>query len=254
MHGSLEGYRQETPLSPSNGPSLSSAGLSRPFPLNSGSPPSSMAAIVGSGPSLMAHGHGGFGRLSSSSTGSTAVVAGGGGGSATTLLTLFTASMIGLIIIYIKMLAARLPRAGSGGRTNDRTGKNCFAPADSYRGAETNCSDLRRHKRELLKLSREERVRRLILHHGGRNVSQAIRFLASELKEQKYSILKSFIERKPDENVSSACACLCHANEPVSCKQQQGRQRSTSAHAKLESVSSESGLAARRLSDHDTDH
>jgi len=34
-------------------------------------------------------------------------------------------------------------------------------------------------------MNREERARQLILHHGGRNVSRAIRFLATELEKQK---------------------------------------------------------------------
>lgn len=187
---------------------------------------------------------------------------------ATTLLTLFTASLIGLIIYTMaKMLSARLFPGDSRRHrhryhhNNNRTGKKCFGSTDDlYQRPDeaTRCTDLRQQRRELLKLSREERVRRLIQHHGGRNVSQAIRFLAAELREQKNSILKSLLMEQDrsneaaapagDYNDPSACVCSCHVveagigDEPLS-KRKKQRQRDTrpSAQADLEPSTVPSG-------------
>lgn len=211
-------------------------------------------------PSLMAHGHATAGRLSSfqaevaaavgsGSSYSKSMTGAGGSGTATTLLTIFTASVIGLIIYTMaKMFSARLLPPGDG----YQGGMNCFSSlataaaaakdvqqtssADFYFKNSTTgtsrCSDLRKQRRQLLKISREERIRRLISHHGGRSVSQAIRYLASELREQKLYILKSLIERATNDADPTECACSCHdghdGDEQVTSGQRQDRRRSTS--------------------------
>lgn len=80
-------------------------------------------------------------------------------------------------------------------------------------------------KRKLARMSREERIRQLILRHGGKNVSTAIRFLASELEKQKQSLFHSLVNEtnnksqnggltnigqdEPDEQAGH-CECACH--------------------------------------------
>lgn len=63
-------------------------------------------------------------------------------------------------------------------------------------------------KRKLASMSREERVRQLILRHGGRNVSTAIRYLAAELNNHKQQLLAQ-------EGLVSLCACTCHNQDVV---------------------------------------
>lgn len=62
-------------------------------------------------------------------------------------------------------------------------------------------------KRKLTRLSREERMRELIIHHGGRNVSSAVRFLAKELERNKRLLMASLASQ-----ASVTCHCSCHAD------------------------------------------
>lgn len=63
-------------------------------------------------------------------------------------------------------------------------------------------------KRRLSSMSREERVRQLILRHGGRNVSTAIRYLAAELNKHKQQLLAG-------QDLFNTCACTCHHQDIV---------------------------------------
>lgn len=76
-------------------------------------------------------------------------------------------------------------------------------------------------RRKLQKMSREERTRQLILRHGGKNVSQAIKFLANELAKQKLQLLEEN-QRLLSEagqlaaNFELSCDCSCHEQTPMS--------------------------------------
>lgn len=62
-------------------------------------------------------------------------------------------------------------------------------------------------------MSREERVRQLILRHGGKNVSTAIRYLAAELNKHKLQLLAQ-------HNLTNICNCSCHDESVVqSCRE-----------------------------------
>lgn len=94
--------------------------------------------------------------------------------------------------------------------------------AASRAGRLGEASDLGRDKRKLARLSRGERVRRLIKHHGGRNVSSAIRFLACELGKQKRQLFESLLAEQAAMAIASPmdvpvvepsageCGCPCH--------------------------------------------
>lgn len=112
-----------------------------------------------------------------------------------TLLSIYTACIIVLVIYtMMKALGARL----NGGTLDQNTFIN-----HSSRSKQDTKSSL--DKRKLARMSREERIRELIRQHGGKNVSTAIKFLATELEKEKKSLVK---------NLSQAgmfrCLCNCH--------------------------------------------
>lgn len=128
--------------------------------------------------------------------------------SSTIPLTIFTASIIVLIIyIMMKTLTARFcnHQLQSNYKHKATTRRIRSANQSGFPYEETN--DLRSDKRKLAKMSREERARELILRHGGKNVSSAIRFLVAELEKQKQLLCQNL-----SETVSSCC-CSCHANQ-----------------------------------------
>lgn len=113
-------------------------------------------------------------------------------------LVLFMAGIISLVVYtMMRMLTARLDvsRPLNGPQR---------AGWPTARAANMETRDLGRDKRKLARMSREERARELILHHGGRNVSSAIRFLVGELEKQKHLLFESLLEE------SKSCTCSCH--------------------------------------------
>lgn len=68
-------------------------------------------------------------------------------------------------------------------------------------------TDLRYDKRRLARMSRDERARQLILHHGSKNVSRAMKFLIGELEKQKRLLIA---ESNLSGNADIDCTCSCH--------------------------------------------
>lgn len=126
----------------------------------------------------------------------------GQNGNQSTAFTIFTSSIIALIIYtLVKMLKTRFGR------------QNIFKRRNSCKYFTKNkkeTKDLRQDRKRLVRLTREERVRELILHHGGKNVSSAIKFLAAELERQKGQLFESLSESH------STCHCTCHSSSVLS--------------------------------------
>lgn len=86
-------------------------------------------------------------------------------------------------------------------------------------------NDCDRRDKKKSRMNREERTRQLILRHGGRSVSKAIRFLISELERQKQHLIegsstatKSNTNQQQGELVVNCCNCPCHlVNECRNC-------------------------------------
>lgn len=99
------------------------------------------------------------------------------------LFTLFTASVIGLIIYTIvKMVTAKVsPKYNR----ND--------PFAACRNSETVTKDIVHDRRKLMRMNRDDRVKQLIRHHGGKNVSSAIKFLANELEKQRKILCENLL-------------------------------------------------------------
>lgn len=176
-------------------------------------------------------------------------------------LTIFAGCIMALIMYTIlKMLTvrfggARQPRAGSSvGPANRREDK-------SHMGRARRVTDLRQDKRKLAKLSREERTRQLILHHGGKNVARAMRFLIGELESQKQQLIAesgrptgwsspSSGDANPVERAEACCSCSCH--------HQNAEQTAQSEHShamagKASAAGSTDGLRTLEGSQHDED-
>lgn len=154
------------------------------------------------------------------------------------LFTMFTTCIVALVIYtMMNMLSNKL--TGGMSMSNNRHHQADGLGHQGYHQANTRTTDLRRDKRKLTRMNRDERVRRLISHHGGKNVSNAIRFLVSELAKQKLSLIEGLAAngeleqrvvrgeqwRNDDDNGQSSrvgcdydkmvakqqCACTCHA-------------------------------------------
>lgn len=70
-----------------------------------------------------------------------------------------------------------------------------------------------------MRMNKEERVNYLIMHHGGRNVSSAIKFLVREMEKQKQILSENLILESqgdshinPKENSSCCPHCLLDTN------------------------------------------
>lgn len=100
----------------------------------------------------------------------------------------------------MKALGARFSRVGRNFSTNN------------YGESNKEERDLRfiLDKGKLTRMSKDERIRELLRQHGGKNVSSAIKFLATELEKQKQSLL---------ENISHTegviCSCRCHNTDSL---------------------------------------
>lgn len=125
------------------------------------------------------------------------------GGQYSTLSLFFITTTVPLIIYTtLRILRARFVGCNEYQKTNHHSG--------AANKAKLSRADTAIDKRKLARLSREERVRELIIHHGGRNVSSAVRFLASELEKNKQLLLASLTRR---ENIT--CQCSCHVDSEV---------------------------------------
>lgn len=72
--------------------------------------------------------------------------------------------------------------------------------------------------RDRHKLTREERLRELILQHGGKNVSSAVRFIIEELKKQKHSLVNNESNKGSQQesfNDLCSCSCSCHISHSI---------------------------------------
>lgn len=129
---------------------------------------------------------------------------------------LVMACVMGLIMFVImKLLTSRF------GKSHEPSGKTNARPNKSSRlhgQARFTTTDLRQDKRKFAGLSREERARQLILHHGSKNVSKAMRFLIGELEKQKQQLLAEGDSNTASMNqfgettrtISQSCSCSCH--------------------------------------------
>lgn len=116
-------------------------------------------------------------------------------------LTIFTAFIVAIIVYtLLKMLTGRFGSGTRGEVHESSYGKHMRKPTTT---------DLRRDRRKITRLSREERARKLILHHGGKNVSNAIRFLVAELEKQKQQLLEDN-NKLSDNSSTCSCSCTCH--------------------------------------------
>lgn len=103
-----------------------------------------------------------------------------------------------VLIVIAYLLVKKLSQMSSYARDEGIRTTKCFGAANRLReqqhyhyqpnGSENNRA---RNKR----MSREERLRELIKRHGGRNVSDAVRFLANELHKQKLALLQNVPEQ-----------------------------------------------------------
>lgn len=114
-------------------------------------------------------------------------------------LSIFSAIIITLIAYtMLKMLTARLSNHQS-----VKPGKRKENSHYCTSGSKLSLGRVRARQ------SREERARQLILRHGGKSVTAAIRVLANELEGQKRTLNDS----PPDD---LACDCVCHRVESAS--------------------------------------
>lgn len=96
-----------------------------------------------------------------------------------------------------------------GARLNDRTlDQNIYTSRFSRSKQDTKSS---LDKRKLARMNREERIRELIRQHGGKNVSTAIKFLATELEKEKKSLVKNLSQAE-----TFRCLCNCHHTGSIS--------------------------------------
>lgn len=123
------------------------------------------------------------------------------------LLPIFSITIIGLLIyILFKTFIRRFNSVNSMTRDHQNTASDF--------DAHTQTAHL--DKSKLQKLNKEERVKELIKFHGGRNVSQAIRYLAAELNRQKQRLLSEsdrLLKEAPRydvEMIDDCCSCICH--------------------------------------------
>ena len=145
---------------------------------------------------------------------------------------LFTACIIALIMFSVmKLLSAKFKTASMrydksqfASKTDHGDHDECPGTAErrKQRQQQARCSydnDLSySDKKKLSRLSREERTRRLIMRHGGKSVSSAIRFIISEFEEQKRQLMaqSGVGATNPDgvgrhEATSNGCCdCSCH--------------------------------------------
>lgn len=131
-------------------------------------------------------------------------------------ITLFTASVFALILyVLMKVLNAKLnPNRYKYNSVDLKTGEIKRGTLTSQSGR---FSSKPIDRRKLSKMTREERAKQLILHHGGKNISRAIRFLVDELERQKLQLMdesKKFVEeRMCQQNFDGEkiCLCSCHS-------------------------------------------
>lgn len=134
-------------------------------------------------------------------------------------LTIFTAFIIAIIIYTLmRMLSSKFGENKQGTRQQGLH----YDIRRSYNAASqtkiTDTGPLRWFdKRKPTRSNREQRVRDLILQHGGKNVSSAVRFLICELEKQKQSLAASLVPTKANAvefnqqlAAAQACACSCH--------------------------------------------
>jgi len=136
-------------------------------------------------------------------------------------MTVFTATIITLIIyVFMKLLSCKSRKAGELHTSSKE--KIGLSPTGDLDGGHSPPRPLDRRK--LQRMNREERARQLILHHGGKNVSRAIRFLVTELEKQKLHLFNQTncqMQEQPREeseeetNVRVRCGCTCHSSAPL---------------------------------------
>lgn len=112
-------------------------------------------------------------------------------------LTIFSACVLTLIIYtFLKLLTGKLTSQQSANPI-----AKGYLSSQTKRDRNLGSAD----KRIRVRLSREERAKQLILMHGGKNVTTAIRIIASQLEEQKLRLGKS-----QSFESSHECTCACH--------------------------------------------
>lgn len=146
---------------------------------------------------------------------------------------LFSASIIALIMFTLmKLLSAKL---GSNYAANTRrydkshdasTGHDKCPGTATTRRQQARCSDdsdLSYHdKKKMSKLSREERTRKLLLRHGGKNLSTAIRFIINEFETQKRLLIAQsggvVSDGLGQHEAMSHCSCDCSCHLGGTCE------------------------------------
>lgn len=125
---------------------------------------------------------------------------------------LFSGAIIAILLITItRLIANRLDSMTSKDlhRANSTRHNNMTEGNRGHRSDDVSLVD----RRTWSKLNREERTRRLILKHGGKNMSKAIGSFVNELLEQKQLLLdKCYIESHHKDQVEDeiSCNCSCH--------------------------------------------
>ena len=132
----------------------------------------------------------------------------GAGGQSQVPLTLFTACLVVLVAYTtLKLLSVRLNGNCKSRYSHKATEEEDDDEQDGRRQIER---DFGCDRRKFARLNREQRARQLILHHGGRNVAEAMKFLALELERQKRQLIVESNLEGNDEGLLS-CLCNCHS-------------------------------------------
>lgn len=109
-------------------------------------------------------------------------------------LSLFTSAIMALVLLVVMKLTSSKATSGQRGRPRFNLGY------DQTNG-----------RRKRFKMSRDERARQIILRHGNKNVSHALKILAAELQRQKSELIQGEVRSKN----ASDCDCSCHGEDQV---------------------------------------
>lgn len=78
-------------------------------------------------------------------------------------------------------------------------------PASRVMDTTSQSSCTQHNNRQRGRVNKHDRINQLIQKHGGKDISRAIKFLTSEMQNQKYSIFENLLDYQRYD-----CTCSCH--------------------------------------------